>query len=52
MREPTQQNREGLLDGEQLKYTSLWLYFSEMRFKYESKHQAIQERERGAEFNR
>jgi len=43
---------KGLVDGKQLKHTSLGLYFSEMRFKYKGKQEAIQERDRVAEFNR
>jgi hypothetical protein len=43
---------KGLVDGTQLKHTSLGLYFSEMKLKYKGKQEAIQERGRVAEFNR
>lgn len=43
---------KGLVDGKQLKHTSLGLYFSEMKFKFRGKQEAIQVRGKAEEFKK
>jgi hypothetical protein len=43
---------KGLVDAKQLKHTSLGLYFSEMKFKFKGKQEAIRVRDKAEEFKK
>ena len=43
---------KGLVDGKQLKHTSLGLYFSEIKFKFKGKQEAIRVRDKAEEFKK
>jgi hypothetical protein len=43
---------KGLVDGKQLKHHDLGVYFTDMKFKFKGKQEAIQERDKAEEFKK